>query len=268
MQEFDAFHNKQKDDAGRAGLRIGKGLGMKRWKTVHGVLTAATSCLIVLASCRETATDIPATSPDASATDAAAAAARAVQDVLNTGNGSLPGSHYNLNLIGVPKSKSADMTGGDGHRIFVALTGKTTILLSQGDFAVLDANGTDGSAAFQLPAADPDNDGVTEYSVFARALGKPGGSSAITLCATDPTTGDQYCSVYSTLFMRSKGKSSFTNVTRDLLYIFADLNGDGTLERYPLFDPALQGYFWDYDNNGLKLVQLRFDPVPTNINQP
>jgi hypothetical protein len=42
------------------------------------------------------------------------------------------------------------------------------------------------------------------------------------------------------------------------LFIEADLDGDGNLEKYPLFDEALEGYFWDYDNNGLKLVQMRF----------
>jgi len=25
-----------------------------------------------------------------------------------------------------------------------------------------------------------------------------------------------------------------------------------------LFDPALQDYFWSYDNNGMKLAQFRF----------
>jgi hypothetical protein len=86
-----------------------------------------------------------------------------------TGNGGPSGAHYNLNLIGVSNNKSADLTGNDGHRIFVPLTGSTKIMLSQGDFQVLDANGTDGQAAFQLPNPDPDNDGVTQYSVFARA---------------------------------------------------------------------------------------------------
>src|ERR1051326_8757367 len=105
---------------------------------------------------------------------AAFAAAQAAAQAV-TGNGSPSGAHYNLNIIGVPKGKTADMTGDNGHRIFVSLTGKTNILLSQGDFQVLDANGTDGSASFQLPNPDPDNDGVTVYSVFARALGKPGG---------------------------------------------------------------------------------------------
>ena len=28
-----------------------------------------------------------------------------------------------------------------------------------------------------------------------------------------------------------------------------------------LFDTCLQNYFWNYDNNGLKLLQLRFYPA-------
>ena len=60
-----------------------------------------------------------------------------------TGNGALSGPHYNLNIIGVPKDKAADMTGDNGHRIFVPLDGKARIMLIEGDdFAVLDANGT------------------------------------------------------------------------------------------------------------------------------
>jgi hypothetical protein len=40
-----------------------------------------------------------------------------------TGNGGPSGSHYTLNIIGVPKGKSADMTGNNGSRIFVLLNG-------------------------------------------------------------------------------------------------------------------------------------------------
>jgi hypothetical protein len=65
--------------------------------------------------------------------------------------------------------------------------------------------------------------------------------------------------------VRSTGKSSFTNVSKELLYLYADINGDGTVERYNLFDSALQDYFWQYDNNNLKLLQLRFYQVPTTV---
>ena len=181
-----------------------------------------------------------------------------------TGNGGPSGSHYNLNIIGVPQGKTANITSGN--RIFVPLSGSCKIMLNEGDFAVLDGNCTDGSASFELPNPDPTNTGTTTYSVFARALGKPGGSSTQTTCATDPTTGDVYCSIYSSVQVRGTGQSKFTNVSRQLLYVYADVNGDGTVERYPLFDSALQDYYWQYDNNGLKLLQLRFYPgVSTTV---
>src|SRR2546425_3601295 len=88
--------------------------------------------------------------------------------VTTKGNGAPNGSHYNLNIIGVPKDKTADMNNNDGHRIFVQLyggssagdiTGKNfadiskvnTILLAPapvgGSFQVLDANSTDKNGA-------------------------------------------------------------------------------------------------------------------------
>lgn len=184
------------------------------------------------------------------------------------GNGAPSGAHYNLNIIGVPKGKTASMTNNDGHRIFVNLGGISKIYLSQGTtFNVLDANGTDGDGAkFQLPNPDPDNDGITTYSVFARALGKPGGSAVVTTCAIDPVTQEEVCSTLSYVAVRDSGGSKFTNVSKQLLYVYADLDGDGTQERYPLFDDRLEGYFWEYDNSGLKLLQLRFYEVTTNVN--
>jgi len=192
------------------------------------------------------------------------------------GNGAPSGPHYNLNLIGVPKDKTADMDDNSGHRIFVKLDGKTNIGLAEGEtFAVLDANGTDGNgASFQLPNPDLDNDGVTVYSVYARALGKPGGHGTLNTCATAPgpdgilgTADDEaICSLDTLVVQRTKGQQKFVNVSRQLLYIYVDLNGDGTAERYPLFSDALQDYFWSYDNYGLKLVQLRFYEVPSNVN--
>ncbi len=183
---------------------------------------------------------------------------------VNAANGAPNGPHFNLNIIGVPKGKTANMTSGG--RIFVPLVGNCQISLSMGSFAVLDGNCTDGKGGFRLPSPDPTNSGITTYSVYARALGKPGGRSTTTTCATDPLTGEVWCSVYAMVQVRSTGKSTFTNVSKELLYIYADINADGKLERYPLFDSALQDYYWNYDNNGMKLMQLRFYQVPTNVN--
>ena len=188
-------------------------------------------------------------------------------DEARGGNGAPSGGHYNLNLIGVPQDKEADMTGSSGHRIFVPLQGNTKIYLAEGsDFQVVDANGTDGNGAkFQLPNPDPDGDGTTTFSVYARALGTPGGSSTTTTCATDPVTGDEYCSIYSSVLVRGTGPSQFKNVSQELLYVYADVDGDGEVERHPLFDSTLQDYLWDYDNQGLRLAQLRFYPLPTTV---
>ncbi len=195
--------------------------------------------------------------------------------VFSKGNGAPVGAHFNLNIIGVSKDKTADMSDNNGRRIFVKLEGKSKINLKEGeDFKVLDANATKGAAEFQLPNPDVDGDGITVYSVYARALGTPGGSSKMTTCADELTidelTGEEilteYCSTQSLVSVRSKGKSSFSNVSNELLFMYVDLDGDGVTERYSLFDDALQDYFWDYDNKGLKLLQLRFYPISTDVN--
>jgi hypothetical protein len=175
------------------------------------------------------------------------------------GSGAPSGPHFNLNIIGTSSKSASISTGG---RIFVPLQGSTKILLAEGaDFAVLDANGTDGSAQFQLPAADPDGDGVTNYEVFARALGKPGGASTLTTCATDPATGEELCSADSLSLARTSGRQRFQNVSKELLFVSVDLDGDGVNEQVSLFDDALQDFFWQVDNNGLRLAQLRFYPT-------
>jgi len=193
------------------------------------------------------------------------------------GNGCPSGPHYNLNIIGVQSDKNEDFDGGNGHRIFVDLNGKCNIQLACGDFEVLDANGTDGTAAFQLPNPDPENTGTSEYSVFARALGKPGGKADMTTGAyewidlnengvVDPGELFVRMSVITLKLERGNGKQTFTNVTKYLLYIYVDLDGNGRAERYNIFNDALQDYFWEYDNKGLKLCQLRFYPgVTTNV---
>ncbi|MHC4521507.1 MAG: hypothetical protein ACYTAS_23180, partial [Planctomycetota bacterium] len=140
------------------------------------------------------------------------------------------------------------------------------------DYAVLDYNGTDGTASFQLPNPDPDNDGVTEYSVFCRVVGTPGGNGSIVTEATDPgpdgilgTADDVTVTSVEVLTLTRTSPPKFTNVSRKLLYIYADIDSDGNLERIPLFDDRLEEYLWSYDNNGLKVVQLRFYEIATDV---
>jgi hypothetical protein len=199
------------------------------------------------------------------------------------GNGAPNGGHYNLNIIGVPRDKTGDMTNSSGHRIFVPLWGKAKIQLCESGsggecatvdgFQVLDGNATDGPAKFALPDPDPESDGTTVYSVFVRALGTPGGGATNTTCGMgageDGVLGteddEEMCSVVQLQLGRTKGKSTFQNASKELLYVYADIDGDGNIDRVSLFDDSLGGYFWDYDNKGLKLAQFRFYPCTSTV---
>jgi len=184
-----------------------------------------------------------------------------------TGNGAPSGPHYNLNIVGVPSDKSPNFTGGNGGRIFVPLSGSVQIMLTEGDFQVLDANGTDGTAQFQLPNPN-DGSGELAYSVWVRALGKPGGSASMTTCFTETLTNTTWCNAGSLAvgLNRLAGGQRFVDVSKKLLQVCANVSTDPlvtTLQLVPLFSPLGTNYFWQYDNTGLKLAQMRFYPLAT-----
>lgn len=222
--------------------------------------------------------------------DTASAPTSPQSGVSLTGNGTPSGPHFDLNLIGIEQADRQMPDNAGGHVIFVRLYGRTDIELTADDtepydFAVLDKDGTDGEAAFQLPV-----DVSFTYDVYARALGKPGGTANLATCAVDPTTLEELCSTATLddlqhLVGKGNGPPKFTNVSGELLFIQIDLtqfatddplvtcleqNSDvkitqgGDLATVPLFNDCLQGYFWKYDNNGLRLLQLRFYPVPVS----
>jgi hypothetical protein len=187
-----------------------------------------------------------------------------------SGNGAPSGTHYNLNLIGLENQKTAKTdisgyTGSSGHRIFVPLYGNCKIcLVEKPTFCVLDYDGTDGQASFGLPDPYPYDPYTAEYSIYVKTGGKPGGDGKITTGFYDPETGEYYTSVYSVSLSRGKGKSSFTDVTKQLTTIYVDMTDDGFYNpvRVNLFVDRYEDYFWSYDNNGLKVIQLRFYPIP------
>jgi len=121
---------------------------------------------------------------------------------------------------------------------------------------------------------------TASYEVWARALGKPGGNAVTTTCAT--VAGELQCSLENVVMTRNRGKSVFTEVTDQLTslvigycqddvvtiegdqYCVADAtdpvigSGDVDWTRIALFAGNTQDWFWNYDNNGLRLAQLRF----------
>lgn len=285
----------------------------------------------------------PSTTPTTPGLDLPTAAA--------LGNGFPQGGHdYKLNIIGVPRDKTADMDGNNGHRIFVELYGGQKVCVTDEDWAMyqdllgipeedqtenpyycteeewqdalqggrgkhtggwdgldkvnkilLSPNSVSGVDGFQvLDANATDDDGAeftmpddvgTSYSVYARALGTPGGKAAITLCAneTEETTDledgsiETWCSINQAVLTREKGKPRAEDVT-DVLFtltILIDVDeaplkdenlvvcldqaglidaGDTDLQiaDVPIFHSCFEDYFWNYDNNGLKLLELRF----------
>jgi hypothetical protein len=200
------------------------------------------------------------------------------------GNGAPSGPHYNLNIIGVSNPKTQPLTGSGRHTIFVALgkdsTVRSNILLTPGPFAVCDGNAFDAAydcsgtqiasqgAVFQLPCdtnvtTDTGCNGgtaVANYTVWARALGTPNGTATITTCATAPD-GTFVCSSENKVLARSKGKQTFTNVTKALTTMqnvcFVQ-NGTTVCESVSLFADGFHDFLWAYDNHGLKLAQVRF----------
>ena len=186
----------------------------------------------------------------------------------DTGNGAISGKHYNLNLIGVEKNDKLPNDANSGARIFVNLVGKSRIYLTLGTtFDVLDADATDGKGEFMLPRPeneyDPDTGdyiGPGKYRVFIRELGKPSDAKAYLKTCVEYWEGGVFYSYCGTgedivVLERKKGQSLFDDVTRELTTVVID----GV--RYDIFDNELADYLWEYDNYGLKHVQLRFYPT-------
>ena len=180
-----------------------------------------------------------------------------------TGNGAPSGSHFNLNIIGVSNTQNYPTADGSGGNVIhVPLKGHCNIDLTQGtSFDVLDDNCLDGTANFQLPPTNTAG-GSPAYTVWARIVGTPGGSRSSTTCATDPTTGGTICSIGETVsFGGHNGKSTFTDVTKQLTTLCFVDQTTGQTVCVNVFDPKFENFFWSYDNNGNKVLQLRFYPV-------
>jgi hypothetical protein len=197
--------------------------------------------------------------------------------LAQTGNFAPSGAHYNLNILGKEQCPTDPMTNGNGHVIFVLLnggdaatnlTGKLASNISKvnkiflepspdnSTFAVLDGNACDSNGAlFELPNPS------AGYTIWARALATPGGSATMTTCATDPTNNEVVCSTMNVLLTRKTGSSKFQNVTPQLTTMTFINPATGSPITVSIFDPSLIDYFWNYENNGLRLAQLRFYPM-------
>lgn len=135
-------------------------------------------------------------------------------------------------------------------------------------------------AVFELPC----NNGITDdqdgfigcddvlpqatYSVWARALGSPKNDPSVTLTTCATVQDELQCSTENTVQTRTKGRRPFEDVTDaltsmvvDYCILYDELSGD-CLEyettRIALFSGDTEDWFWNYVNNGVRLLQLRF----------
>lgn len=240
-------------------------------------------------------------------------AARAASDNGNSGAKVGPGG-FLLNVIAFENCPAGEFTDSNRHMIAVqaghsldqggnpvtSIVKTNTIELASsgldGGFQVVDGNacenrGRDG-AKLLLPitpenCADVTGDCTvedptfTQYRVYVRMVGKPGGTINVTSCAeeTDDTIfndddGDLdvlniLCSTENVVEVREtgKGKLQFQDYSRQLLTVcldtFDDGDFDGTCDvRVPLFDESLTNYFWQWNAQGRAHAQLVFKPVP------
>ena len=155
------------------------------------------------------------------------------------------------------------------------------------------------------PDLDPYNlsnkgeaDTLSAYSIFIRSLGKPGGAANITTCAD--LLDSNFAGLLSGKFVRTlnragayggnasveqvpqsitarpQGKSKWYNVTAELTTIVFKVEVDIAEEgqepniiieyiRVPIFDPIIENEYWEYNNNGLKNLQVWIYAEQTDV---
>src|SRR5262245_33759842 len=201
---------------------------------------------------------------------------------------------YQFNIIGT-KDKNPVMTNNDGHRIFVKLNGTSNIYMT-GDtdpatdglqcgnkFDVLDANGTDADGATLLVPCDPlTSDNLNPsvcFDVYATPLGTPRGAANVdVICSFDDTCigcnitppGSCDTGTIDLKLSRKSGKPVAQNITKFFRASGCiDVNGSGICDAGDIsfgnewiFNiAALQDYYWNYDNTGNRITQIRFCDV-------
>jgi hypothetical protein len=196
------------------------------------------------------------------------------------GNGFPSGPHYNLNILGKKPNWEYNASEEGGNTIFVRLDNKSQIWMipTKGtEFVVTDADAVHKEkgkydAEFEIPFNKSLR--YPAYDVYVRPRGKPDGYvniSAEFLNLTDNTTWLSMGTV-DMLSHNQNGKGKPKPVAQSINDIFY-VEVDGYtywLFDHPEYNETLYEYFWDYDNHGCTLLQVRFyentsyvPPTPT-----
>jgi hypothetical protein len=121
---------------------------------------------------------------------------------------------------------------------------------TDGSFDVLDKDATDGRATIAIPA----NTGG--YDTYIRVLGKPGGC-----LDADGYVLNSTGSYFLTGHIDANRKTGTPQkvLINDIFMVWLDTDGDGVADtEVSVFDSQFADYFWNIENNGLRLMQLIF----------
>ncbi len=174
-------------------------------------------------------------------------------------------NHYSLNLVGVPDDKFEAFYDDERSEesIYVGLRGNSRVMLRKASqdegFGIIEANGLEDVAIFQLPTLSE-----TEYQLFVRPLGIPRAESQPH--DVDPSTNEDIASMGTIIIVKGNGADRDTDIGSKLMTVNVaaeDINRDDVIDEldittYKIFDEVLEGYLWEYNDEGLKVSQLRF----------
>ncbi|WP_076004865.1 hypothetical protein [Dehalogenimonas formicexedens] len=209
------------------------------------------------------------------------------------------GAHFNLNLIGKAKTMPGDYNNPDRHTMFVptdtsdfsfnlntpnnldqeTMAGVKINMTQGSEFAVLDGNATDGEGSFQLgpgkyrvyiavKAKMPKTPGNVQIDGWVEAYDNLGQLWYYINVGTVTVSKNKTWTDASTLFYVNTTEDTFDFLTGSEanyepglgMWVFDYMAGldAWVTDDYNLSDLA---YFWQFQNDGAKLIQVRFYPV-------
>jgi hypothetical protein len=209
------------------------------------------------------------------------------------------GAHFNLNLVGKAKAMPGDYDNPDRHTMFVptdtsdfefdintpnnldqeTMAGIKISMTQGSEFAVLDGNATDGFGSFQLgpgkylvyiavKAKVPKTAGAVDITGWVEAYDNLGQLWYYIPVGSVSVSKGKVWTDASTLFYVTEEEDTIGFVTGDEtnydskygMWVFDYMAGLDAWET-DLYDFSDLAYFWQLENDGAKLIQVRFYPV-------
>ena len=195
------------------------------------------------------------------------------------------GPHYNLNLIGKDKEMPGEKDNPDRHTMFVPIDTSRMEIIKKGNggtlpgikiemtqsddpdgWAMIDGNATDQYGAFELAAG--------KYNVYIAVKAKKPGTSGLTDITGWVEAYDElgFAWIYINVGHVQVSKNGKWTDATGLFFVSDAEDPTGTVGATDMWvfdymaaleagDYSQTAYFWQFDNHGNKLIQVRFYPM-------